>query len=83
MADATPASTALRAEMASVCFSGLGKYGLPVFAVENLVLAICGRDSSGRLSLAFVRSCSKADLVPDSKAFACIVSWLWLQSDPR
>jgi hypothetical protein len=40
MADATPASTALSAEIASVCFSALGKYGLPVFAVENLTLAI-------------------------------------------
>lgn len=40
MAEATPASTAFKAEIASVCFSGLGKYGLPVLAVEKWTVAI-------------------------------------------
>lgn len=40
MAAATPASTDFSAVMASVCLSGLGKYGLPVFAVEKCILEI-------------------------------------------
>ena len=67
IAAATPASTAFSAVIASVCFSGLGKYGLPVLAVEKCILEMCGRASCGRWSLDFASNCSRADFVPSSR----------------
>lgn len=80
--DATPASTAFSAEMASVCLRGEGKYGLPVLAVEKLTSAMCARLSTGNCSLTLVSSCCKADRVPLRRAFARGVSPLWLIGEP-